>query len=111
MNDPVYLGLVIVSLTLVSAVNRSFFFLSRRPLALPASLERGLRYAPLGALIAVIAPEVALVDGSLATTPFNARICAALAAACYALWRRRDILGTIVAGMCVYLTLHLGLNW
>src|SRR5687768_14743849 len=110
MSDLPYVLAVIVALTVVSVVNRSFFFLSRRELVLPEPLQRGLRYAPLAALVAVIAPEIVLVDGALLNTPYDARLYAALLAAGYALWRR-DMLGTIGLGMAVLLGLRLGLGW
>ena len=39
-----------------------------------------------------------------------AALPAVLAASAYYFWRR-DILGTIVAGMALFLTLRLGLGW
>jgi len=111
VNDPVYLVPVIVGLALVSAINRSFFFLSRRELRMSPALERGLRYAPLGALLAVVVPEIVVVDGALLATPWDARLWSAIAASLYASQRRRDMLGTIVLGMATYLLLHLGLGW
>jgi len=108
MNEPGYVLCVIFGLTAVSVINRSFFFLSRRELPLPELLKRGLRYAPLAALLAVIAPEIAASD---APEPLHdARPWAALAAVSYGLWKR-NILGTIVLGMAVLLTLKLGFGW
>jgi branched-subunit amino acid transport protein len=106
-----YLVLVIAGLTAVSAANRSFFFLSRRDLPMPSALERGLRYAPVGALIAVVAPEIVVVDGQLIASPWDAHLLSALAATGYAALRKRDMLGTILLGMAVYLTLHLAWGW
>jgi hypothetical protein len=47
VNDTGYVLAVILGLTSVSVINRSFFFLSQRELRLPHALQRGLRYAPL----------------------------------------------------------------
>jgi branched-subunit amino acid transport protein len=105
VNDTPFVLAVIFGLTAVSAINRSFFFLSRRELRLPDALMRGLRYAPLAALLAVIAPEIAASDTA---QPWrDPRPWAALAAVAYGLWRR-NILGTILVGMSVLLTLKLG---
>jgi branched-subunit amino acid transport protein len=101
MNNPWYVLLVISGLTAVSVVNRSFFFLFERDVPMPEALKRGLRHAPLAALIAVIAPEIALTQGELVFNPSDPRWGAALVAAAYALWRR-GILGTIVVGMLVF---------
>jgi branched-subunit amino acid transport protein len=109
--DDLTLALAIVGLTLVSVVNRSFFFLSRRPLPLPPALLGGLRYAPLGALIAVVVPEVIRPAALAASGLRDARLWSALVATAYTRLRPRDMLGTIVLGMGAYVALHLGLGW
>lgn len=48
--------------------------------------------------------------GQLLDTWRDARPPAVLVALAYYFWRR-DILGTIVLGMTVYLPLHIGLGW
>lgn len=101
---------VIVGLAVVTVVSRSFFFISRTPWKLPAWASRGLQYAPIAALAAVVAPEVLTVQGQLVPTWQDARIFGALAGVVVYFWRR-DTLLTIVAGMGVYLPLHLGLGW
>lgn len=110
MNDPLYVLLVTLGLTTVSVVNRSFFFLFDRAVPMPDALKRGLRHAPLAALLAVIAPEIALTQGELVFNARDPRWCAAVIAAGYALWRR-GILGTIVVGMLVFWGLRFGLGW
>lgn len=103
-------GLVLVGLALVTLLTRGFFLLPSREVPLPGWLRKGLRYAPLAALTAVIAPEVVMSQGQLIATWQDARLFAAAAGAAYYHWRR-DILGTIVAGMLVLLPLRLGLGW
>ena len=100
----------IVGMTVLTVVTRSFFFLSNRAWNLPAWVGRGLQYAPVAALAAVIAPEVLVVDGHLLRTWHDARLYAAVAGLAWYLWRR-GVLGTIVVGMAVYLPLHLRLGW
>ncbi len=107
--DPVALG-TIVAMTAITAISRSFFFLSDRAWRLPRWAERGLQYAPVAALTAVIAPEVLLTDGHLLATWHDARLFGVAFGIAWYL-RRRSILGTIVAGMAVYLPLHIGLGW
>jgi branched-subunit amino acid transport protein len=105
---------VIVGLTLVTVVTRCFFFMSNQPWHLPHWAQRGLQYAPIAALAAVVAPEVFMTQGQLITTWQDARIYAALTGAAYFFWRKgqgQAVLGTIVSGMVVYLSLHLGLGW
>ena len=114
MNPPVQLTwdvlLVLVGLGLVTLLTRGFFLMPQREWPLPDWLRKGLRYAPLAALTAVVAPEVVMHQGHLIDTVKDARLYAALAGALWFVWRR-DILGTIVAGMAVMLPLRLGLGW
>ena len=103
-------SIAIVGLALLTLLTRAFFLLPERELPLPVWLQQGLRYAPLAALIAVIAPEVVMTQGHLISTWRDARLFAVLAASAYYFWRR-DILGTIVSGTAVLLALRLGLGW
>ena len=50
--------LVIAGLAVITAVSRSFFFLSNREWHLPHWAQRGLQYAPIAALSAVVVPEI-----------------------------------------------------
>ena len=100
----------IAGLAIITVVTRAFFMLPEREIPMPDWLKRGLKYAPLAALTAVIAPEIAMVHGELNSTWLDARLPATLCAALYYLWRR-GILGTILVGMAVYLPLHMGLGW
>ena len=56
---------VILGLAVVTVVTRSFFFISSRPWHLPHWAQRGLQYAPIAALAAVIAPELVMTQGHL----------------------------------------------
>ncbi|RMX08325.1 AzlD domain-containing protein [Corticibacter populi] len=108
--DPLWLLAVIAGLTGVTLLTRAFFMLPEREIPLPGWLRRGLRYAPLAALAAVIVPEMLMTNGQLTGTWQDARLLAVPFASAYYLWRR-GILGTIVVGMLVYLPLHIGLGW
>ncbi len=100
-----YQGLAVLGLVALSVLSRSAFFLSDRAWSLPAWVERGLRYAPMAALAAVVLPEVLLQQGQWPTTWLDARFVAAPVAALWAWWRK-DMLGTILIGMAVYLPLR-----
>jgi len=100
----------ILSMTVVSVVTRCFFFISRRPWSLPAWAERGLAYAPIAALAAVIIPEMVMTGGELTPTWQDARLFAVAAGAAW-FYLRRSLFGTIIAGMAVYLPLRLALCW
>jgi branched-subunit amino acid transport protein len=102
--------IAIVGLGLITVVTRSFFLIPRDELPMPAWLQQGLRYAPLAALSAVIAPEVLMSQGQFLSTWQDARLPAALAASAYYFWRK-GILGTIVSGTVVLLFFRLVLHW
>jgi branched-subunit amino acid transport protein len=105
---------VIVGMALVTVITRCFFLVSDKDWDLPHWAQRGLQYAPIAALAAVVVPEVIMTQGQLIATWQDARIFAALAGAAFFFWRKgqgQAVLGTIVSGMAVYLPLHLGLGW
>ncbi|MBP6008656.1 MAG: AzlD domain-containing protein [Rhodoferax sp.] len=105
---------VIVGMALVTVMTRCFFLVSAKDWVLPHWAQRGLQYAPIAALAAVVVPEVIMTQGQLIATWQDARIYAALAGAGFFFWRKgqgQAVLGTIVSGMAVYLPLHLGLGW
>jgi branched-subunit amino acid transport protein len=101
---------VIVGLAGVTVVARSFFFISNKAWQLPHWAQRGLQYAPIAALSAVVVPEVVMSQGALIGTWQDARLFAA-AAGVGVYFAKRNVLLTIVLGMTVYLPLHLGLGW
>ncbi len=101
---------VIVGLAVVTVVARSFFFISSQSWQLLNWAQRGLQYAPIAALSAVVIPEIITVQGELVSTWEDARLYAAVVGVVAYFWRR-DVLITILAGMAVYLPLRLGLGW
>lgn len=102
--------LIIGAMGVVTVITRSFFLFSDRPWTLPHWAQRGLQYAPIAALAAVVVPEIVTTQGALVGTWQDARLFAAVAGAAWFYWRR-GVLGTIVAGMAVYLPLRIGLGW
>ena len=105
---------VIVGLALVTVLTRCFFFMSSQPWQLPHWAQRGLQYAPIAALSAVVLPEVVMTQGVLIQSLLDARVFAAAAGVAYFFARKgqgQAVLGTIVTGMAVYLPLHIGLGW
>ena len=102
--------LIILAMGVVTVITRSFFLFSDRPWTLPHWAQRGLQYAPIAALAAVVVPEIMTTQGALVSTWQDARLFAAVAGATWFFWQR-GVLGTIVAGMSVYLPLHIGLGW
>jgi branched-subunit amino acid transport protein len=102
--------IAILGLALITIVTRGFFLFPEREVPMPAWLQQGLRYAPLAALVAVIAPEIVMTQGQLITTLRDARLPAVAVAIAYFYWRR-DILGTILSGTAALLAIKLLLGW
>jgi len=106
--------LTIVALAGITVLSRSFFFLSDKSWELPRWAQRGLQYAPIAALSAVIVPEIVMTQGVPIHSWLDARLYAAAAGVAYFVWRKgagQVVLGTITVGMAVYLPLHVGLGW
>ena len=101
---------VIAGLAGVTVLTRCFFFMSDKPWHLPGWAQRGLQYAPIAALSAVVIPEIVMSQGQLIGTWQDARLFAA-AAGTVVYFRSKNVLLTIVLGMAVYLPLHLALGW
>lgn len=100
----------IAGLAAVTVLTRCFFFILDRPWTLPGWAHRALQYAPVAALAGVVVPEVVMTDGQLVGTWQDARLFAAVVGAAVFFWRR-SVLATLLAGMAVYLPLHLVLGW
>ena len=64
----------------------------------------------IAALAGVVLPEVVMANGQLISTWQDARVFAAVAAVAVYFWRKSP-LQSLLAGMAVYLPLHLGLGW
>ena len=104
------IALGIIGMALITGLTRGFFLLSDKELPLPVWAKQGLRYAPLAALAAVIVPEIVMTHGALVDTWKDARLYATAVGTAYFFWRG-GILGTIVSGTAVMLTLRIGLGW
>ena len=102
--------LTILGLAFITLLTRVFFVWPERELPLPAWLREGLRYAPAGALLAVVAPDIVLTQGRMVSSWLDPRLAGTLVAILVYLWRR-DMLSTIVAGTATMLVCRLGLGW
>jgi branched-subunit amino acid transport protein len=100
----------ILGMGAITVITRGFFMIPDREIPLPEWVRDGLRYAPLAALAAVIVPEIVMTQGELIHTWKDARLFAAAAGTAYFFWKR-GILGTIISGTAVMLTLRIGLGW
>jgi branched-subunit amino acid transport protein len=100
----------LVGLAVVTLVSRAFFVIPEREVPMPAWLLRGLKVAPLAALVAIIVPEVVLTDGALIRDWRDARWPAVLVATVWYAWRP-GVLGPLLAGLAAFLPLRLVFGW
>ena len=110
MMSSFWIVIACIGLAIITLVTRAFFMIPEQEVPLPNWLKRGLKYAPLAALAAVIAPEIVMSNGQLISSFADARL-PALAASVVYFFYKRSILGTIALGMLVYLPLHIGVGW
>lgn len=98
--DPLTAWLAIALLAATSFGTRASFILWLHRVALPGVVQRGLRFVPAAVFTALVAPEIALVDGALGLGFHNPKLAAAAAAVLVAA-ATRSTLATIVTGMLV----------
>jgi len=99
-----------LGMAVVILLCRASFVLPDEEVPMPRWLREGLRYAPIAALAAVVAPELVMTQGHLIDTWRDARIFGALAGLAFYAWQR-SLFGTIVCGTGVMLAFRFGLGW
>lgn len=99
-----------IGMAVITLLCRAFFLLPEQDLPMPRWLRDGLRYAPVAALAAVVAPELFMSQGHLVDTWRDAHIFGAAAGLAFYAWQR-NLFGTIVLGTGVMLALRFGLGW
>ncbi len=108
--SPLDIFLTTLGMALIALICRAFFMLPEQELPMPQWLREGLRYAPIAALAAVVAPELVMTQGHLVDTWRDARIFGALAGLAFYGWQR-GLFGTIVCGTGAMLALRFGVGW
>ncbi|MFZ4718281.1 MAG: AzlD domain-containing protein [Ilumatobacteraceae bacterium] len=105
-HDVAYMAAAAAGLTVVTFATRSSFFMLPPRIQLPKSWERALRYAPVCALSAIIAPTVFTRNHEPYISWHNHQMWALLAAAAvFARWR--NMTAMIVVGMAVFTVVRL----
>ena len=95
---------LIIGMIVVTFVSRSFFILLGNRIKISEWALETIRYAPLAALIAILAPEIFLPVGASSVAEFNLRfpnIWGGIAAM-IAFYFTRRMIPTLVIGMSVY---------
>ena len=89
---------LIAGMAAIAFLTRAVFILPGSHLRLPPTAERVLRYAPAAALMAIIVPDIALVQGALSISIENPRLVGGLVAFALAA-STRSVFATIAGGM------------
>jgi len=97
---------LIIGLVVVTFVSRSFFILLGNRIKVSEWVLETIRYAPLAALIAILAPEIFLPLGASSVMEFNLRLPNIWGgmAAMIAFYFSKRMIPTLVIGMAVYTT-------
>ena len=98
--------IIIVGLTFVTVATRSAFLVLGDRFKLPERVQHGLRYAPACALVGLVAPELALANGSLALSLTNPKLVAGFAAGAVMLGTR-SMIAAMAVGMLAFTALRL----
>jgi branched-subunit amino acid transport protein len=102
------IGILFVGMGLVTLGTRSFFMFWGDRVRMPELILRSIRYAPLAAIVAIVAPEILMPAGATQISQFNwalPQIWAGLAAFVVFSWLR-TMLPTLIIGMLVYSALR-----
>lgn len=105
-HDWPYLLAAFAGLTVVTIITRGSFFMLPARFALPAQVERALRYAPVCALTAIVAQGVLTRQQEPFISFGNNQLWAALAASMVFL-KTRNMIAMITVGMAVFTVLRL----
>ncbi|MGZ8981217.1 MAG: AzlD domain-containing protein [Burkholderiaceae bacterium] len=98
--------IVIIGLTCVTVATRSAFLVLGTRYTLPERLQHALRHAPVCALVALIAPELALASGSLELSFSNPKLVAGIGAA-VVMVATRNMVAAMAVGMLAFTALRL----
>ncbi len=98
--------LVMLAAGAVTFATRASFIVLLERFQMPQWFRRALRFVPAAVLSAIIAPELALRDGTFAAPWTNTQLLAGVVAIAVA-WKTRNVLLTILAGMAALLLFQL----
>lgn len=95
---------LIIGMALVTAWTRSFFLILGERVQVPDWMLEAIRFAPLAAMIAILAPEIFLPATAASVTEFNLRLPNIWGgiAAIIAFYLTKKMLSTLIIGMAVY---------
>lgn len=99
-NDSLGLWITIILIGAITFAYRLSFIALLQKLSVPPLLSRALRFVPVAALTAIIAPDLLIRNGAIDLSLTNFRLIAGLIAI-FVAWRTKNTLLTIGVGMAV----------
>jgi branched-subunit amino acid transport protein len=99
-----HIFLLILGMSLVTAWTRSFFLILGERIKVAPWVLEVIRFAPLAAMIAILAPEIFLPAGANSVAEFNLKLPNIWGgiAAIIAFYLTKKMLSTLVIGMAVF---------
>ena len=98
------ISLLIIGMALVTAWSRSFFLMLGERVKVPDWVLEAIRFAPLAAMVAILAPEIFLPASASSVAEFNLKLPNIWGgiAAIIAFYLTRKMLITLIVGMGVF---------
>jgi branched-subunit amino acid transport protein len=103
---PLSIWITIAGMALVTLATRTVMLVLGDRIALPERVQHALRFAPVCALTALIAPELLTEQGAWAISAANPKFVAG-ALAIAAMLATRSMMTTMILGMAAFVTLRL----
>ena len=98
--------ILIAGLALIGFLTRAIFVVPSGYLRLSPAVHRVLRFAPAAALMAIITPDILILQGELSISLTNPRLIGGLAGFAVA-YATRSTLAAIAAGMLAFTLVRL----
>jgi len=98
------ISLLIIGMALVTAWSRSFFLILGERVKVPDWVLEAIRFAPLAAMVAILAPEIFLPASASSVAEFNLKLPNIWGgiAAIITFYLTRKMLITLIVGMGVF---------
>ncbi len=100
--------ILMLGIGLLTFLTRLSFIAFLEKVKLPDTFQRALRFVPIAALSAIIAPELGRYNDALAISPLNPRLLAGIIATGVA-YVTKNVIWTIVIGMAAFWILQIWL--
>jgi branched-subunit amino acid transport protein len=104
MQSDINIALLLIGMALVTTISRSFFLILGERVKVSDWVLEAIRFAPLAAMIAILAPEIFLPAGASSVAEFNLSLPNIWGgiAAMIAFHFSKKMIPTLIVGMAVF---------